>query len=71
MMELFVSAIFLVVSSALQHGAILAAWDGEVLAFDLAGSEGNVMDDLGASFTLRTMPRSVSNEKPLFFTGSS
>ena len=50
MMELFVSAMFLMAGSALQHGAILAS-DGEVLAFDLAGSEGNVLDDLGARFT--------------------
>ena len=50
MMELFVSACVLMVGSALQHGAILTS-DGEVLSFDLAGSEGNVMDDLGARFT--------------------
>ena len=50
MMELFVSACFFLAGSALQHGAILPS-DGEVLAFDLAGSEGNVMDDLGARFT--------------------
>ena len=49
MVELFVSATFWIVGSALQHGAILAS-DDEVFAFDLSGSEGNVMDDIGARF---------------------
>ena len=49
-MELFVSATFWMVGSALQQGTILAS-DDDVLAFDPTGSERNVMDDLGARFT--------------------